>query len=144
VNEKRQILILVAATFIIGIVALAAVISFPSPEADDLVAESYNAIWYEDGTLVEEYTYDVKSGGQYRMLFRQWDYYLTFEKSTDIPSIEFISMDVPKGTVGYAKDYQNQVKLFDENSGTYRSFISDQAYKNEVGIYRPEYFDKGK
>ena len=91
------------ATLVLGIIGLGLVTVIPPLFEGDLVVDSYTAILYQNGTLTEQYTYDVKTSGQYRMLYRSWEAPLTFGTSSN-PSVQFISVIPPSGTIGYAKD----------------------------------------
>lgn len=64
----------------------------------DLVADTYTAVFENDGTLTETYAYDVASPGTYRMLFRTWDDTLAFEEQ-QTPYVEFIDVKAPADMV---------------------------------------------
>lgn len=102
-TERQQILILVAITLLVGVLAVAGAAALPELFREDLEVQHYDAVFYENGTLVERYTYLVRSAGEYRMLFRYWDAPLTFAP-IDQPHIEFIGMTAPPGTIGYVKN----------------------------------------
>ena len=67
-SETKQLAVLVIASLVLGILGLALVTAIPSLFEGNLVVDSYDAVLYENGTLTEQYTYDVKTSGQYRML----------------------------------------------------------------------------
>ncbi len=102
-TERQQILILVAITLLVGVLAVAGATALPGLFQGNLDVQHYDAVFFENGTLVERYTYDVHAAGEYRMLFRYWDAPLTFA-AIDRPHIEFLGMTAPPGTVGYVKD----------------------------------------
>jgi len=81
VTERQQIIILVAITLLVGVLAVAGATALPGLFQGDLDVQHYDAVFYENGTLVERYTYDVHAAGEYRMLFRYWDAPLTFTAS---------------------------------------------------------------
>ncbi|NLA38924.1 MAG: DUF2207 domain-containing protein, partial [Methanomicrobiales archaeon] len=150
VTERQQITGVVVITLIIGM--LAATIAFlavsgatalPGLFHKDLEIQHYDAVFFENGTLIERYTYDVRVSGEYRMLFRYWDAPLTFE-TIDRPHIEFLSMTAPPGTVGYAKDSEDEVRT-GAGSATPSDLtvIKGLALTNEVGIFNPDYFTRG-
>ena len=95
-GETRQLAWVVGAGLAIGLVALL-LISVIAPLFDgDLTVSSYDAILYEDGTLSEQYTYNVGSSGEYRMLYRIWEVPLTLNTSTE-PYIRLVSMTPAPG-----------------------------------------------
>jgi uncharacterized membrane protein len=78
VTERQQIISLVAITLFVGVLAVAGATALPGLLRGDLDVQHYDAVFFENGTLVERYTYDVHAAGEYRMLFRYWDAPLTF------------------------------------------------------------------
>ena len=71
--EKRQITILVALTLLIGIsglglIELASTMIGEQVQANhDVVIENYTATFFINGTLVEDYVYEVRVSNEYRM-----------------------------------------------------------------------------
>ncbi len=108
------------------------------------MVDSYDAVLYENGTLTEQYTYDVRTSGEYRMLFRFWEAPLTFGPSSG-PCVQFVSATPSPGTIGYAKDEEGNVNVIGaaEDSSA-KATISNLAETNEVGIFKPDYFNQGK
>ena len=51
-------------TLVLGILGLALVTAIPPLFEGNLVVDSYDAVLYENGTLTEHYTYDVKASRQ--------------------------------------------------------------------------------
>ena len=102
-SETQQLAVLVIATLVLGIIGLGLVTVIPPLFEGNLVVDSYDAVLYENGTLTEQYTYDVRISGEYRMLFRFWEAPVTFSTGSR-PSVQFVSATVPSGTIGYAKD----------------------------------------
>jgi len=141
-GETRELLILVVLAFILGAAAILISIGIPALIEGDLVITRYQATLQDDGTFTEVYTYDVKSGGQYRMLYRYWDDPLSSQPQNS-PYIEFVGMEVPPGNVGYMKDAVGAVFLAGGNNPEYSAFIRSMAEPSEVGIYAPEYFPAG-
>jgi uncharacterized membrane protein len=149
-DEIKQIAVIFAATLLIGIfsVIIAGTIqSLPADFGGDLTAESYEVTWSEDGTLTEKYVYDVKSSGEYRMLYRVWAAPLTWSASPDKIQnsgyIELTGVKTPDGTLGYIKTKSGAVYIFGEDSQA-KSFVTDKAYENEAGILNLNYFRPGK
>jgi uncharacterized membrane protein len=142
-TERQQILILVAITLLVGVLAVAGATALPGLFQGNLDVQHYDAVFFENGTLVERYTYDVHAAGEYRMLFRYWDAPLTFA-AIDRPHIEFLGMTAPPGTVGYVKDSGGEVRTA---AGTASpedlAVIRDLALENEVGLFNPGYFTPG-
>ena len=143
VTERQQILILVAVTLFVGVMAVAGATALPALFRGNLDVQHYDAVFYENGTLVERYTYDVRSAGEYRMLYRYWNAPLTFA-AADRPHIEFLGMTAPPGTVGYVRDSWGEVRIA---AGTATpseiATIRNLAFDSEVGIFNPGYFAPG-
>ena len=142
-SEKSQLTALVIGGLVLGIIGLLAVTFIPPLFEGNLVVDSYDAVLYENGTLVEHFTYDVKNSGEYRGLTRYWDVPLMVNEST-IPHVQFISLQNPQNTIGYLKDYRGIIDLPQMVSDPSAiSVISTHAKLNEIGIYKPTYYDVG-
>ena len=142
-EETKQLAILVIAGLIIGIVGLFLVTAAPALFEGDLVVTSYDAVLYDNGTLTEQYTYDVKTSGEYRMLYRSWEAPLTFGTPTQ-PSVVMVSATPPAGTIAYAKDDSGKVVTFgNQEASSYTSTIGSLANTDEVGIFNPGRFSAG-
>lgn len=143
VTERQQILSLVVITLLVGVLAVAGATALPWLFHGNLEIQHYDAVFFENGTLVERYTYDVHAAGEYRMLFRYWNAPLTFGP-TDRPHIEFLGMTAPPGTVGYVKNSEDEVRTAAGSaSSSDLAVIRDLAFINEVGIFDPGYFAPG-
>jgi uncharacterized membrane protein len=143
VTERQQIISLVAITLFVGVLAVAGATALPGLLRGDLDVQHYDAVFFENGTLVERYTYDVRAAGEYRMLFRYWDAPLTFH-AVDRPHIEFLGMTAPPGTVGYVKDSDGEVRTAAGSASPGDlAVIQDHAFANEVGLFNPGYFAPG-
>ncbi|RPJ53696.1 MAG: DUF2207 domain-containing protein, partial [Methanobacteriota archaeon] len=143
-REEQQIIAVVLITLVIGAAGVVLLNVLPGAAggiAEDLVIDEYQADLYDNGTLVERYTYAVRSSGQYRMLFRNWVAPLTFD-APSTPHIQYVRMNVPSGVVGYVKDADGNVWVSD-NTASSRTFVADRAFESEVGIYNPQYFEAG-
>jgi uncharacterized membrane protein len=144
VSEIKQLVSLFIATLVLGIIGLVLVTVIPPLFEGDLVVDSYIAVLHENGTLTEQYTYDVKTSGQYHMLYRLWEAPLTFTPRNQ-PSVEINSAIPPTGTVAYAKDDTGSVIVYGDSTGAVsKSTISQLAQTNEVGIFKPDYFNAGQ
>ncbi len=142
-SEKQQVFLLLGITLAIGVLAFAGANALPGLFEGDLVVQEYDAVFSADGTLVEEYTYDVRQSGEYRMLFRYWAVPLTFEPLSR-PYVAFGSIDVPEGTIGYVKNYNGEVRIGDGTASPAEiATIRDLAFESEVGAYDPGYFPAG-
>jgi uncharacterized membrane protein len=73
VDEKKQIAILIAVAFGIGIGACILAVAIPGLFEGDLVIAEYTAELGVNGSLTERYVYEVKAADTYRMLFRYWE-----------------------------------------------------------------------
>ena len=142
-NEKQQLSVIVVASLVLGIIGLVLVTVVPPLLEGNLVVDSYDAVLYENGTLTEKYTYDVRTSGQYRMLFRTWEVPLTFNTGI-VPSVQFVSATPPSGIIGYAKDESGNVQVFgNPGDNQVKIAIDNLAENNEVGIYKPDYYSAG-
>jgi len=103
-SETRSLLILVVLAIILGAVAVILALAIPPLIEGDLVVDRYQATLQEDGSFQETYTYEVKSSGKYRMLYRYWQDPLS-SQPLDSPHIQIIDMEKPRDTVGYLKDW---------------------------------------
>jgi hypothetical protein len=65
-KEKTQIAVVFIATLIIGIIAVfgPGLIGSDIGFADDLVVDSYEVTWHEDGTLTERFVFDAGISGE--------------------------------------------------------------------------------
>src|SRR5512137_1112025 len=107
-SEAKKILALAAITFLLGITGFYVTTLLPRLTQGDLSVSDYTATLYPNGSLIEEYTYSVKTSGEYRMLFRIWDASLSLDR---LNTPQFILKDVqnPAGSIAYLKDYQGNV-----------------------------------
>ena len=144
--ETKQILALVVLTLLVGATGLFLITYVQSLLEGDVLVDQYNAVLYPNGTLVETYVYNVKSSGEYRMLYRSWEVPLVVGASDlGYPHVELLSAVGPDNTVAYAKDYRSSVWV-EPRYNQSRSVISailSLAEDNEVGIYKPDRFEAG-
>lgn len=150
-DEKFQIAIIFVATLVIGIIAFfvpGLVNTGALDFSGDLIVDSYEVTWNEDGTLTERYVYDVRSSGEYQMLYRFWAAPLFSAVSSKEPyngaHIELTDVKLPENTVGYIKTYDGEVYLFNSDSSSLKAFVSEKAYPNEAGIVDTGYFSRGQ
>jgi len=144
VSETKQLAVLVIASLVLGIIGLVLVTVVPPLFEGNLVVDSYDAVLYENGTLAERYTYDVRMSGEYRMLFRSWQAPLTYSSGSS-SSVQFVSANPPSGTIGYAKDEGGNVNVIGvPEDSSIKATIGNLAETNEVGIFKPDYFNQGK
>ncbi|MFA5398450.1 MAG: DUF2207 domain-containing protein, partial [Methanogenium sp.] len=101
----------------------------------DLVVDTYTAVLQNDGTLTENYVYDVAYAGTYRMLFRTWDDPLAFEP-WEYPHVELVRITPPAGMIGYAIDMNGNSFVTGEGAEKQRSLIKSLSDYNEVGVFR--------
>ena len=141
-DEKRQIAILIAVAFGIVVGACILALAVPMVTEGDLVIADYQATLYRDGTFNETYLYEVTTPGQYRMLYRYWDDPLALGP-LNVPFIELKGMEVPPPAIGYVKEYDGMVSIYNGDFEGYTEFIGYLAERNEVGIFEPSYFSTG-
>ncbi|MBK3332550.1 DUF2207 domain-containing protein [Persephonella atlantica] len=107
----------------------------------DLTAQ-YSAV-IEIGETVgleEQYIFDVKKSGKYRMLYRYWKAPLSYQNSLNNPHIKVA--DVITDSPYYIKDYSGNV--YGNFPPSLKGFIVQKAYRNEVGVISDRYFTAGK
>jgi len=136
-SEAKQLAITLTSVIAIGIIGLSLAQYLPSILAGDVVVKEYHAKFYLNGTLIEDYVYEVKEPDKYRMLYRVWDAPVSLSK-LDQPYIEVLDVRPPKGSVGYVKDYKGRVW-----APSNIEEIRGLAELNEVGCFNPDKFDAG-
>jgi uncharacterized membrane protein len=142
-SEERQLILLFIVA--IGVAALGILIgtAIPALLEGNLVVDSYHADFGQNGTLTETFTYQVKTDGEYRMLFRFWNAPLSLTL-LNYPFILYNDMTIPQGVIGYVKDYQGKVTLVGSTDPGAAAVVQQLAELNEVGIYNPAYFSAGE
>ena len=136
-NETKQLAILLTSIIVLGIIGLALAQYIPSLLVGDVVVKEYHATLYLNGTLVEDYVYEIKEPGKYRMLYRIWDAPISLNDLNQ-PYIEVLDVKAPEGSIGYVKDYKGRVWA-PSNIDDVRNL----AELNEVGCFNPNKFDSG-
>ena len=78
-GDARQLTILLVAILLIGIAGVWLIQVVPPLLAysGDAVVDDYTATLYLNGTLIEDFLYQVKTPNVFRMLFRGWDVPIT-------------------------------------------------------------------
>ncbi|MEM2981564.1 MAG: DUF2207 domain-containing protein [Candidatus Bathyarchaeia archaeon] len=144
-TETKQIAMLVTSTLLLGICSIVIISYAPIFFEGDITVSNYTAKYYTNGTLLEEYVYDVKTSGKYRMLFRSWEAPLSTKKLS-IPYIEFLNVSTFQNAVPYFKDYYGSVWLPEPHAKNLEVFniVESLAENNEVGILNINRFDAGR
>ncbi len=99
-----------------------------------LYVKNYNVYFSPDGNLTEDYEYVVN--GDYRYLYRTWNVPLLYNQDFNEPYIKLLEINGPY--IPYVKDYYGKVYASD-----YQSTIRSEAYRNEVGCFNPDGYEKG-
>lgn len=137
--ETKQIATLVLLTLIVGISGLALIKYLPPLFEGDVVVDEYVVTLYANGTLVEDYTYEVKVSNQHRMLFRSWDAPLSREQ-LNRPHIQFLYARAfsSEQLIIYMKDFQGTVWTEDRfrNDQQMLGLVRSLAELNEVGVVK--------
>ena len=136
-SETKQLAIVLTSVIAIGIIGLGLAQYIPSILVGDVVVKEYHATFYLNGTLVEDYIYEVKEPNKYRMLYRVWDAPVSLSNLNQ-PYIEVLDVKTPEGSVGYVKDYKGRVW-----ASSHIEEIRGLAELNEVGCFNPNKFDAG-
>jgi uncharacterized membrane protein len=108
-----------------------------------LVIAEYKAFFYVDGTLIENYVYEVKASNRFKMLYRFWEAPLSINRLNE-PSIQFLNASINNEAFVYLKDFQGVVWLQNSLNKSLIEEIESSAYLNEIGIFNPEGFKAGK
>ena len=79
------------------------------------------------------------------MLYRLWAIPLSAD-SLNRPYIEPLEIEAASGAIGYYKDYTGWVSVNEpcKDNLTLINTIRSQAYSNEVGSFKPDYYDPGR
>ena len=80
----------------------------PSISLGDVYVDSYRADIYLNGTLAEQFVYDISASGKYKMLYRSWKMPLS-EQSMKSPYVSLLEISPPKGSVPYLKNWAGNV-----------------------------------
>jgi len=110
---------------------------------DDITIDEYKATFYPDGTLVEEFTYTIRTQN-YRMLFRYWDAPLSIDPLGQ-PYVELVDIEAAETGFWYYEDSLGAVYV-DETypeSSRHVQQIRELAYSNEAGSFNPNYYSPG-
>lgn len=138
--ETKQIATLILLTLIVGISGLALINNLPTLFEGDVVVNEYVVTLHANGTLVEDYTYEVKVSNQHRMLFRSWDAPLSKEQ-LNRPHVQFLYARAfsSEQLIIYMKDFQGAVWIEDRfrNDQQILGLVKSLAELNEVGIVKP-------
>ncbi|HYA21803.1 MAG TPA: DUF2207 domain-containing protein, partial [Thermoproteota archaeon] len=90
--ETRQLAVVLGAIALVGLIGLVVVMYImPMLDQGDAVVDQYHATWYANGTLAEDFVYDIKVSGQHSMLYRSWDDMLSLT-NIDQPHISLVSI----------------------------------------------------
>ncbi len=152
-SETKQIVILLIVVTLIGFVGLYLTEGITGAcgieGCGDVYVDSYRADLYLNGTLYENFVYEIKESGKYRMLYRNWKVPLSYgiPSSSTIrinPYIELVSIFPPPETFPYIKDFQGGTQTISTSNTQYTNEISSLAERNEAGGYKPDRFDAGK
>lgn len=137
--ETKQIATLILLTLIVGISGLALINNLPTLFEGDVVVNEYVVTLHANGTLVEDYTYEVKVSNQHRMLFRSWDAPLSKEQ-LNRPHIQFLYARAfsSEQLIIYMKDFQGAVWTEDRfrNDQQMLGLVRSLADLNEVGVVK--------
>ena len=127
---------------ITGIIAvLAQMPNFANNQADVYVS-NYTAVFHSDFVLEESYTYKVNVPEKH-FLYRFWEIRLSLEQ-LNISHIQLLDISFPSNSIGYIKDYQGNVFLYESFDDEDLYEIHEYAYLNEVGAYSQLGYDPGE
>ena len=149
-GEERQAVAIIGLVFLVGLAGLFLSSGLPggnglsttSFDLGDVYVDSYRADLYLNGTLSEQYIYQVKASGKYRMLYRNWKMPLS-SQNLSVPYVEPLQIAPPRGTIAYFKDLRSGVTLPSSSDSRYLGEIESLAERNEAGSYLPSRFSSG-
>jgi uncharacterized membrane protein len=129
-REEQQAAILIGLVFLIGVAGLFLIdglsgvsgSSQTSFSLGDVYVDSYRADLYPNGTLSEQFVYQIGASGKYRMLYRNWKMPLSVQ-NLSTPYVQPLAVEVPKGTTSYFKESSGNVTIFSP---------AQRLYQNEV------------
>ena len=154
-GEERQAAVLIGLVFLVGLVGLFLTGGLPGMEGSfgsgvtsginlgDVYVDSYRADVYLNGTLVEQFVYDIGASGKYKMLYRSWKMPLSAQ-GLNSPYVELLDVSPPQGTVPYMKDQAGKVTVLSVPGKKYAQWIGDLAENNEAGCLQPQMFSARK
>ena len=143
--ETKQIITLAIITLLVAISGIGLIEYIPSLFEGDIIVDRYVVTYLTDGTLIEEYDYEIKKSGQYRMLYRIWEAPL-LQGKLEQPYIEFLNSSSNTEMILYMKNFLGSTWV----SESYRTqtriinTIKSLAELNEVGGFKSQRFDSGK
>ena len=151
-NENKEIIILLIVVTLIGFSGLYVAgmqNACGLSGCGDVYVDSYSANLYLNGTLEENFIYEIKEPYKYRMLYRDWKVPLSYGIPDDTtvknnPNIELVSISSPPGAIPYVKDFKGNTIVISNTDAQYTNEISSLAEQNEAGSYNPVRFDAGK
>ncbi len=130
-GDKTQIALLIILS---GLIAISAQLPFfNSNEQDDAIVVNYTAVFHSDLVLEETYTYKINVPEKH-FLYRYWKTRLAYEP-LNRSHVQILDLEVPTDTIGYAKDYQGKVVLYNVPGNEAIKDIARDAYNNEAGAY---------
>ena len=115
----------------------------PGISLGDVYVDSYRADIYLNGTLEEQFVYDIGASGKYKMLYRSWKMPLS-EQSLNSPYVSLLKISPPQGSVPYMKDQAGKVTPLSAQAKDYTEIIANLAETNEAGCLQPQMFSAGK
>ncbi|MFA6373425.1 MAG: DUF2207 domain-containing protein, partial [Methanothrix sp.] len=150
-GEERQAAALIGLVFLVGLLGLFLTGGIPGLEGSfapgislgDVYVDSYKADIYLNGTLMEQFVYDIGASEKYKMLYRSWKMPLS-KQSMNSPYVSLLEISPPQGTVPYMKDLDGKVTPLSSQAKNYTERIADLAEINEAGCLQPQMFSAGK
>ena len=143
--ETKQIISLAIVTLLVAISGIALIGYIPLLFEGDIIVDRYVATYLADGTLIEEYDYEIKKSGQYRMLYRIWEAPL-LQGKLEQPYIEFLNSSSNTEMILYMKNFLGSTWVPESYRTQTRiiNTIKSLAELNEVGGFKSQRFDSGK
>ncbi|HID96572.1 MAG TPA: DUF2207 domain-containing protein, partial [Thermodesulfobacteriaceae bacterium] len=151
-NENKQIALLIIVVTVTGLSGFflagdmhGLVKACGLVSCGDVYVENYRAELFLNGTLKENFVYEIERSGIYRMLYRNWDDAPLLQRGEEhvVPYIETVSITPPAGTYPYIKDFKGNVNVLSPSSSRYKYEIASLALSNEAGCYSPQRFWAG-
>jgi uncharacterized membrane protein len=150
-SEDKQAAIVIGLVFLVGIAGFFLTAGLPGVKGlpdlgiglGDVYVDSYRADLYLNGTLAEQFVYQIKESGKYRMLYRNWKMTLSSQRQND-PYVEPLEIVPPSGAIAYITDWRGNATLITPQSSQYKGNVQSLAEINEAGSYMPQRFAAGR
>ena len=146
-RETKELAMVLILMFLVGAGAYGVSYFIENTNLYGFSIEQYSAYLSENGTLYENYTYEIYKDYHYHMLYRTWDSPLLYvNESMECVQISKVYLSYAGvKTIPYVKDYHGSVWLLNKSdyNSDYINYIAKKAKNSEAGVYAPDGFPAG-